>query len=152
MRGMRLIATACLVAAGTLGMAGTAAAETTTVHGVTETFHDEVPCLGFGEITLTFNAVEHESSTPGGGIHATFTQTGTFTAVLDAGGTSSGKFTNWGNFNTADGVTGNSTFTFNLRVTSGVGAGTSFHENDHFNGALDELTDPKVAFEKSRCS
>jgi hypothetical protein len=132
-------------------MAGAAAAETTTVQGVTETFHDEVPCVGLGDITITYNGVEHESTTPGGGFHATFTQTGTFTAVLDQGGTSSGKFTIWGNFNTADGVTGNSTFTFNARVTSGVGAGTSFHDNAHFNGSLDEATDPKVAFDKFRC-
>jgi hypothetical protein len=132
-------------------MAGSAVAVTTTEHGVTETFHDEVPCVGFGIITITYNGVEHESTTPGGGVHATFTQTGTFTAVLDAGGTSAGKFTIWGNFNSADGVTGNSTFTFNAHVTSGVGAGTSAHDNSHFNGSLDGATDPKVAFDKFHC-
>ncbi|GAA3661203.1 hypothetical protein GCM10022237_21380 [Nocardioides ginsengisoli] len=86
------------------------------------------------------------------GDHGTFTQTGTFSAVLDQGGTSSGRFTVWGNFNTADGVTGNSTFTFNLTVKSGVGAGTSYHENAHFTGSLDPAVDPKVAFDKTRCS
>jgi hypothetical protein len=151
MRTTRLMAAAFVVAAGMWGTVGAAVADTTTEQGVTETFHDEVPCVGVGDITITYNEVEHESATPGGGFHATFTQTGTFSAVLDAGGTTSGKFTIWGNFNTADGVTGNSTFTFNLHVDSGVGAGTSFHENDHFNGPVDEATDPKVAFEKSRC-
>jgi len=48
-------------------------------------------------------------------------------------------------------VTVNSTGTFNLHVSSGVGAGTSFHENSHFNGTLDEATDPKVEFDKSHC-
>src|SRR5213592_2024516 len=112
MRVTRLMATACLAGAAFFGLVGPASATTVTEHGVTETFHDEVPCVGFGDITITYNSVEHESTNPGGGVHATFTQTGTFTAVLDQGGTSSGKFTMWGNFNSQDGVTGNSTFTF----------------------------------------
>jgi hypothetical protein len=48
-------------------------------------------------------------------------------------------------------VTGNSTFTFNAHVTAGVGAGTHAHDNSHFNGSLDEATDPKVAFDKFHC-
>jgi hypothetical protein len=95
MRVTQLMMAACVAGAAMLGTAGAVGAETITEHGVTETFHDQVPCVGFGEITTTCNSVEHESTTPGGGFHATFTETGTFTAVLDAGGTSSGKFTIW---------------------------------------------------------
>ena len=42
--------------------------------------------------------------------------------------------------------------TFNPTIKSGVGAGTSYHENSHFTGSLDPAVDPKVAFDKTRCS
>src|SRR5262249_22941358 len=93
---------ATLLAASFLAPASAWAAanpETTTEHRATETFHDLVPCIGDGQITITYNAVEHTTENASG-FHATFTQTGTFSAVLDQGGTSAGRFTNWGNFNT----------------------------------------------------
>jgi hypothetical protein len=129
-----------------------AAPTTTTEHNATETFHDVLPCVGDATITITYNEVEHETLTPGGGVHATFTQAGTFVAVLDDGsGTATGHFQVWGNFNSQDGVNGNSTFTFNLHVAAGPGAGTNFHDNSHFTGPLDQALDPKVAFDKSHC-
>lgn len=157
MRPTRMMGAGGAALALLLGVAGTASATgatptTTTTHGVTETFHDEVPCVGFGDITIVYNSVEHQTVTPRGGEHDTFTQTGTFSAVLDAGGTATGKFTIWGNFNTANGVTGNSTFTFNGHVSTGIGAGTNWHDNAHFTGSLDEAIDPIVAFDRFRCS
>ena len=131
--------------------------ETTHEHNVTETFHDEVPCVGTGEITLTYNEVEHATENANG-FHATFTQTGTFTAVLDQGGTSSGRFTIWGNINTdPTGQQANGTFIFSLTVKSGVGAGTSFNDVFHFTGPVDLQTEEpipdlaKVIFDRARC-
>ena len=150
---------AALLAASFLAPASALAGanpQTTHEHNATETFHDQVPCVGDGQITITYNEVDHmtENAT---GFHATFTQTGTFSAVLDQGGTSSGRFTQWGNFNTdTTGQRANSTFTFNLTVKSGVGAGTHFHENAHFTGPVDANGNPilslaKVAFDRARC-
>ena len=47
---------ATLLAGGFLAPAGALAAAhpvTTTEHHATETFHDQVPCIGTGEITIT---------------------------------------------------------------------------------------------------
>jgi hypothetical protein len=150
---------ATLLAASFLAPAGAWAAanpETTHEHHATETFHDEVPCVGAGVITITYNEVDHMTANANG-FHATFTQTGTFSAVLDQGGTSSGRFTTWGNFNTdTTGQQANGTFIFSLTVKSGVGAGTHFNENAHFTGPVDADGNPifslaKVAFDNARC-
>jgi hypothetical protein len=150
---------ATLLAASFLAPAGAWAAAnpgTTTEHNATETFHDQVPCVGPGQITITYNAVEHmtENAT---GFHATFTQTGTFSAVLDQGGTSSGRFTTWDGFNTdTSGQRANGTGTFSVTVKSGVGAGTHFHDVFHFTGPVDADGNPifslaKVAFDRASC-
>ena len=59
--------------------------ETTTEHGVTETFVDVVPTCQDGgpayEITLTYNGVEHSTLFADGREHDTFTQTGRFVAT-----------------------------------------------------------------------
>jgi hypothetical protein len=129
---------------------------TTTEHNATETYHDQVPCNGFGDITLTYNSVEHSTETDNG-VNFTFTQTGTFSAVLDAGGTSAGRFTVWGggsvNFSTQQGTF---TFTFSGTIQSGVGAGTKWNEVMHFTGPVDAAGDPildlaKIAFDRFRC-
>jgi len=111
-----------------------------------------VACVGPATIAITFDYVVHTSTSPGGVFHETDTTTGTFTAGLDAGGTSSGHFEIWSAFNTADGVTGTGTFAFNGGVTDGVGAGTSWHENAHVTGPVDPAGIPKVAFDKFHCS
>ena len=74
------------LAAITMGAAGTAGAETRTIHNETTTFGDYVPCVsdfpsleGF-EITTTVNGVEHFNENKNGG-HFTFTNTGTVSAV-----------------------------------------------------------------------
>jgi hypothetical protein len=153
------VGAATLLAGSFLAPAGALAAanpETTTEHHATETFHDQVPCIGTGEITITYNEVDH-STENANGFHATFTQTGSFSAVLDQGGTSSGRFTTWGNFNTdTTGQQANTTFIFSLTVKSGVGAGTHFNEVGHFTGPVDADGNPifdlaKVAFDNANC-
>jgi hypothetical protein len=125
------------------------AAPTTETHhakGLVETFVDVVPtCEGGGPlytITTTANAVEHVTAFDDGRVHATFTETGTFSAVPQDDPTLpsyTGKFTNWGNFN-QNGSTVNGTFTFNVRGTGSDGSTFSNHVNAHFN----ELPDGSV--------
>jgi hypothetical protein len=113
--------------------------ETNTAKGLVETFVDVVPsCEGGGPlytITTTSNLVEHETVFDDGRVHATFTQTGTFSAVpLNDPTLPSyiGKFTVWGGFN-ANGTTVNGTFTFNARGTGSDGSTFSNSSVDHFN-------------------
>ncbi len=111
--------------------------ETTTVHDETETFVDVVPTCEEGaplaEITITYNAIEHETVFENGGVHATFTQTGTFVATeLESGATATGHFAVWGGFN-QNNQTVNGTFTFELQGAYEDGTRISFHETDHFN-------------------
>jgi hypothetical protein len=103
---------------------GAAAADTVIEHNVTETMHDVLPCVGDATITVIYNAVEHFSQAADGSGHGSSTQTGTFSAVMDAGGTSTGRFTEWDGFNvSADGSQATFTMTFSGTVKSGVGAG-----------------------------
>jgi hypothetical protein len=150
-----LVAALAWPAAGAL--AGPAQPETTTEHHATEVIQDEVPCVGTGTITLTYNEVDHATANATG-FHFTFTQTGTFSAVLDAGGTSAGRFTIWGGGNSdLTGERANSTFTFSGTVRSGVGAGTKWNSVSHFTGPVDPATgEPlfdlaKVAFDRLNC-
>jgi hypothetical protein len=112
---------------------------TTTAKGVVETFVDVVPtCEGGGPlytITTTANLIEHETTFADGRVHATFTQTGTFTAAPLQDPTLpsyTGKFTTWGGFN-ANGSTVNGTNTFSVRGTGSDGSTFSLHEVQHFN-------------------
>jgi energy-converting hydrogenase Eha subunit E len=155
---MRRLVLALLSAAALLLLPATAAtADTNIEHNVSETMHDQVPCVGLATITITYNAVEHFSAAADGSVHGTATQTGTFIAVLDAGGTSSGRFTVWDGFNvSADGSRATFTFTFSGTVKSGVGAGTTWHEVSHVTGPLDADGNPifdlaKVAFDRFTC-
>ena len=100
-----------LLAAGLLSIAAPAFAQpptTTTTHekGLVETFVDFVPSCAPGgplyTITTTSNLVLHETIFDDGRVHATFTQTGKFSAVpLEDPSLPSftGKFTTWGGFN-----------------------------------------------------
>jgi len=113
--------------------------ETNHVKDFVETFVDVVPtCEGGGPlytITTTANGVEHVTVFDDGRVHATFTETGTFSAVpLEDPSLPSytGKFTIWGGFNeNASTVAG--TFTFNVRGTGSDGSTFSNHNVDHFN-------------------
>ena len=113
--------------------------ETNTAKGVVEKFVDVVPsCEGGGPlytITTTSNLIEHETIFDDGRVHATFTQTGTFTAVPLEDPTLpsyTGKFTVWGGFN-ANRSAVNGTFTFSARGTGSDGSTFSNHSVDHFN-------------------
>jgi hypothetical protein len=153
----RLVLALMSVAALLVLPAGTAAADTVTTHNATETMHDVLPCVGDATITITYNEVDHSSQAANGSVHETSTQTGTFSAVLDAGGTSTGRFTVWDGFNvSADGSQATFTLTFSGTVQSGPGAGTNWNEVQHFTGAVDADGNPifdltKVAFDNFRC-
>jgi hypothetical protein len=153
----RLVLALMSVAALLVLPAGTAAADTVTARNVTETMHDVLPCVGAATITVTYNAVDHVSQAANGSVHETSTNTGTFSAVMDAGGTSTGRFTVWDGANhSADSSQVTFTLTFSGTVKSGVGAGTNWNEVSHFTGALDADGNPipdlvKVAFDNFRC-
>ena len=94
-----------IVALGLLVFAFTAAPvaadnrnSTLTLHRFTETFPEANPCTGDpGLVTVTYNAVFHESVDASGGIHLTGTLTGTFDfQPTDTSQPSySGRFTSW---------------------------------------------------------
>jgi hypothetical protein len=124
-------------------IAGPPTTTTTTTQGVVETFVDVVPsCEGGGPlytITTTANSVEHQTVFDDGRVHATFTQTGTFSAVpLDDPSLPSftGKFTVWGGFN-ENGSTVDGTFTFNVRGTGSDGSSFANQNVEHFNALPD---------------
>lgn len=119
--------------------AGPPTTETNTQKALVETFVDVIPtCEGGGPlytITTTSNLVEHETVFDDGQVHATFTQTGTFTAVpLEDPSLPSytGKFTVWGGFN-QNGSTVNGTFTFDVRGAGSDGSTFSNSNVEHFN-------------------
>jgi hypothetical protein len=137
-----------LLAAGLLVIAPPAFAQpptTVTTHekGLVETFVDIVPTCDEGgplfTITTTSNLVMHETTFADGRVHATFTQTGRFSAVpLEDASLPSyrGKFTIRGAFN-QNGKTVNRTFNFNLHGTGSDGSTLNFHSVDHFNARPD---------------
>lgn len=152
-----LIVVFALLLTASGAVAGGNGAQTTTAHEhkATDTFVDLLPCAGVDPytITITYNAVEHETITANG-VHATFTQTGTFTAVPTNPSqlAFSGHFTNWGNFNLSP-QNVNSTFTFTIHGTSTDGSGVDlhFHETAHFTASGDPLQ-VRVEFDKVSCA
>ena len=86
-------------------------------------------------ITTTSNVVEHETTFDDGRVHATFTSTGTLTAVpLDDPTLPSftGNFTVRGSF-IDNGSTMTGQFTFSARATGSDGSTISQQDVDHFN-------------------
>jgi hypothetical protein len=131
--GIAVIAVAGTMVIGPSAMA--APAEVVHEHGVTETFVDTITCSDEpnAEITVTYNSVEKTSTTPDGGEHSTFTESGTFTAVpLDGSQSATGHFAVWGGFND-NGTTVDGTFTLNIQGTYEDGTTLSVHAVDHFN-------------------
>ena len=127
-------------------------ADTTTVKNGTQTFVDVIPCGAPGDylITITFNAVEHESTAANGSTHETFTSTGTFTAVpvSGTGPSYTGHFTTW------DGDNGNAknatfTATFTIHAVGSDGSRLTFHDTVHFSMSASGLV---VFFDKPHCA
>jgi hypothetical protein len=143
-----------LLAAGLLSIAPPAFAQpptnvTTHEKGLVETFVDVIPMCEEGgppyTITTTSNLVMHETVFDDGRVHATFTQTGKFSAVpLEDPSlpTFMGSFTQWGGFN-QNGTTVNGTFTFSVRGTGSDGSKVRTNLVEHFNerpdGSVNEL-------------
>jgi hypothetical protein len=134
-----VLLTGCLVLLADPAYAAPPTTTTNIAKDVVETFVDVLPtCAGGGPlytITTTTNQIEHETTFADGRIHATATDTGTFTAAPLAGPTLpsyTGKFTIWQGFN-ANGSTVNGTATFNIRGNGSDGSTFSNHQVQHFN-------------------
>jgi len=124
---------------------------TQTVHNETETFVDTFPCDSgtLAEITITYNGVFHETENENG-THFTFTQTGTFEAIVagDPASPYTGKFTIWGGSNDnrqseAD------TFTFTVHLEGSDGSVQTAHITEHFNVSANGEVN---TFSKLNCS
>ena len=110
---------ASMAAAGlllALGAPSGLATETTTEHQkrTTETFTDELPCVGEAVITITYNAVFHTTENRNGS-HVTGTLTGKFAADPTTAGVPNyvGRFTTWFGEN-VNRQAENGTFTFSI--------------------------------------
>ena len=128
------------------------AATTVTEHEkrATETFVDELPCVGEAEITITYNAVFHMTENSRS-FHTTATLAGRFVAdPLDASlPTYRGRFTQrFGENGRISEPHENGTFTFSVTGRAADGSRIRFHEVAHFtvndNGLI-------VEFVKTRC-
>lgn len=157
----RSVLVACAVALLILpGSSAFAQAQTftETLKDQTETFIDELPCVGQAEITITYNAVFHFTETANG-THMTGTLTGTFVAdPLDPSlPTYTGRFTSWFGENHNPNMA-NATATFSVRGRAEDGSRLNFHVVAHITAeTIDFSTDPptvtglRVEFEKPRC-
>ncbi len=126
-----------------------ATTETERVKNATETFVDELPCVGGrARITITFNAVFHFTRNRNGR-HITGTITGTFVANPLAAGvpTYRGHFTQWFGEN-QNRSTSNGCFTFNVIGKANDGSRFKAHVNAHFTRTRNGVV---VGFDKFRC-
>ncbi|MDQ3954893.1 MAG: hypothetical protein M3285_05015 [Actinomycetota bacterium] len=127
------------------------ATETETEHRkrFTETFVDELPCVGEATITTTSNSIFHSTENKKG-FHVTFTSTGKFVAdpTDPALPTYRGRFTTWFGENSKEEVE-NGTFTFSVTGKGEDGSRIRFHIVGHFTVNKNGL---QVEFEKPKCS
>ena len=139
------------IAALALVVPSASATETETQHQkkFTETFVDELPCVGEATITTTSNSVFHSTENRKG-FHVTFTSTGKFVAdpTDPSLPTYSGRFTIWFGENSTEKVQ-NGTFTFSVTGKGEDGSRIRFHVVGHFTVNKNGL---KVEFEKPKCS
>jgi hypothetical protein len=136
---------------GGLFSSGAQGAVTETEHlkNFTETFVDQLPCVGGrARITLTYNAVFHFTATKNGE-HFTGTITGRLVADPLTPGvpTYRGHFTQWFG-NNSNPKTSNGCFTFNVNARASDGSRLQFHENAHF---IANKSGVAVVFDKIRC-
>jgi hypothetical protein len=152
MRIPRTLVVALLLAGLLFVSASTVFADTIHEKNGTETFVDVLPCAGPGlfTITLTYNAVLHESTAANGSTHETFTQTGTFTAVpvSGVGPSYSGHFTIWDGEN-GNGRNATATATFTIHAVGSDGSRLTFHDTFHFSVSASGLV---VVFDKPHCA
>ena len=126
-------------------------AETTTEHlkRETETFTDELPCVGQAVLTITYNAVFHTTENKNGE-HMTGTLTGKFSADPVESGVPNytGRFTQWFGSNVRDdGST--ETFTFSVTGKASDGSGRiRFHQVAH---ATENKNGTIVEFDRTKC-
>ena len=126
--------------------------ETSTEHlkNETETFTDDLPCVGEATITITYNAVFHTTENKNG-THMTGTLTGKFEADPTAAGEPNykGRFTQWFGENVnKQGETGTFTFSITGKATDGSGR-IRFHQVAHLTTNKNGTT---VEFDKTKCS
>src|SRR5262245_50968282 len=104
-----------------------AAPFTQTLHSVTESFDDTLPCMGVLHITITYGAVFHSTSLPNGAFHFTFAQTGDLAAQMPGNPASryTGQVTIWdgGNVNQSS---QRHTVTFLIHGTGADGSSVDF--------------------------
>ena len=148
-KAMALVAGAGLLLA--LSAPSGLATETTTEHQkrTTETFTEQLPCVGEAVITITYNAVFHTTENKNGS-HVTGTLTGKFSADPVAEGIPNyvGRFTQWFGEN-LNKKTENATFTFSVTGRAVDRSGRiRFHQVAHIttnqNGTV-------VEFDKMSC-
>ncbi|MDQ4145458.1 MAG: hypothetical protein M3198_17295 [Actinomycetota bacterium] len=151
---MRRRITAVAAAAGllmTVGGSPGLATETTTeiIKRATETFNDDLGCLGPASITITYRGVFHETENKRGD-HYTGTLTGKFTADPEGAGLPdyAGRFTTrfGGNFR-EDGRTETFMLSITGRATDGSGR-MRFHQLVH---VTKNRNGTSVEFEKTKC-
>ena len=126
-------------------------------HGVVVFDDVFVPCVGQADfVTLDINQMYHLSENNNGS-HERWVFTGTFEAVLTAGGISAGRLTFT---DVADNTRGDQyiveTDGWSGQVLSGVGAGTKWNWTRHFTGPMDDegnwiIDQAKAFFSQERC-
>ncbi len=120
-------------------------------HKFTETFQDELPCVGPATITVTQNFFVNVTAFEDGRYHVTGTGTGKFTAVPDNPSQPSykGGFTFWFGENRNSKIF-EATFTFRVNGKGSDGSRLRFSLVEHV--VIDLQTgETKVEFEKARC-
>lgn len=136
---------AVAVAVAPAAAADPAQTEHNNVHRMVQIFQEGegmvVPCVGEGELTLTFNG-NQRLTTNDNAFHEGTMFTGTFVASLEDG-TSAGRATlmSTGNYTAK-----HASFTeiFTGKVTSGAREGTSWSWTVHFSGPVDEDGNPII--------
>ncbi|MCU0264126.1 MAG: hypothetical protein MUF09_10745 [Candidatus Nanopelagicales bacterium] len=127
-------------------------------HGVVIFDDVPIPCVGQAEtVTLDGTMMSHYSVNANS-VHERRVFNGTFVAELQGGGTSTGRltFTDVADNGRIDGPFLVETDGWSGRILSGVGTGTKWNWNQHFNGPTDDVGDwlidqARVFFNNARC-
>jgi hypothetical protein len=122
---------------------------TQTDKNLTQTFHDLIPCVGPGTITITQNDVFHVTINKAGDFWDTFNAEGTFSAVPDdlLAPTYTGHFHDWGgDSDNRQNTVSHSTFSVNGRGSDG--SHLVFHETMHYSVSASGVT---IWFDKPTC-